>query len=221
MVAAHDRCIVDRSHRVAGGAAAATAEELQAHDRDLPVHANDARAIVANAADGARDMGAVTVVVHRVAVVVDEIVAVDVVDKAVAVVVHAVARNLTRVLPGIGSKVAMGVVDAGVDDSDHDIPRTGGDIPRFECVDIGVVDPTSLSGVVQPPQATQVGVVRRGGLIDHKIRLDVRHTVCGGGPAEDVFRGRARSRQREEALAERLRLPCGVGRTIKQPSAKV
>ena len=67
-------------------------------------------------------MGAVTVVVHRVAVVVDEIVAVDVVDKAVAVVVHAVARNLTRVLPGIGSKVAMGVVDAGVDDSDHDVP---------------------------------------------------------------------------------------------------
>ena len=60
------------------------AQELQRHDRDGPVHAGHARAVVAHGADGAGDVRAVAVVVHRVAVVGDEIVAVDVADEAVA-----------------------------------------------------------------------------------------------------------------------------------------
>ena len=62
----------------------------------------------------------VAVVVHRIAVVVDEIVAVNVVDEAVAVVVFAVAGDFVGVRPDVRRKVAMGVVDAGVEHRHHD-----------------------------------------------------------------------------------------------------
>ena len=71
-------------------------------------------------ADGARHVRAVAVVVHRVGVVVDEVVAVDVVDVAVAVVVEPSAGDLGRVRPDVGGEVGMRVVDAGVDHADDD-----------------------------------------------------------------------------------------------------
>ena len=78
-------------------------------------------------------MRAVVVVVVRVGVVVDEVPAVDVVDVAVAVVVDAVAGDLTGVGPDVGLQVGMVEVDTGVDYCHHDRrvaqrmrPGTGG-----------------------------------------------------------------------------------------------
>ena len=45
-------------------------------------------AVVADGADGAGDVRAVIIVVHRVSIVVDEVIAVDIVNKSVPVVVH-------------------------------------------------------------------------------------------------------------------------------------
>ena len=50
-----------------------------------------------------------------VGVVVAEVPAVDVVDVAVAVVVDAVARDLSRIRPQVGGDVGMEAIDAGVD----------------------------------------------------------------------------------------------------------
>ena len=58
-----------------------------------------------------------------IAVVVDEVPAVDVVDVAVAVVVDAVARDLAGVGPDVGGEVGVVVVDAGVDDARRRLPR--------------------------------------------------------------------------------------------------
>ena len=77
--------------------------------------------LLPRARDDARDVRAVAVVVGGVAVAVDEVGAVDVVDEAVAVVVDAVARHLARVGPQVGREVAMGEVDAGVDHGDGDV----------------------------------------------------------------------------------------------------
>ena len=57
----------------------------------------DADAVVAARGDDARHVRAVAVVVCRIAVAVDEVGAVDIVDEAVAVVVDPVARHLARV----------------------------------------------------------------------------------------------------------------------------
>ena len=75
------------------------------------------------------------VVVHRIAVVVDEIVAVNVVDEAVAVVVVAVAGDFVGVRPDIRRQVAMGVIDAGVEHGHHDLGASGADVPGIGRVD--------------------------------------------------------------------------------------
>ena len=108
------------------------AEDLDRHDARAPGEAGDADAVVAAGRDDARDVRAVAVVVGGVAVAVDEVGPVDVVDDAVAVVVDAVAGHLARIGPQVGREVAMGEVDAGVDHGHGDVaardlrPRAGG-----------------------------------------------------------------------------------------------
>src|SRR5262249_9769888 len=119
---------------------------------------------VADGADGTRDVGAVALVVHRVGVVVDEVVAVDVIHVAVVVVVDAVAGDLARVGPDVGGQVGVGVVHAGVEDGDDHTTGAGGDVPRLGGVDVGVRGAAGLPGVVQAPHRGEVRVV--GDLVD-------------------------------------------------------
>ena len=75
-------------------AAAVGAEHADDHQPGAPGDAGDPDAVVAAGADDAGDVRAVAVLVGRVAVAGDEVVAVDVVDEAVAVVVDPVAGDL-------------------------------------------------------------------------------------------------------------------------------
>ncbi|MCZ7641096.1 MAG: hypothetical protein M5U12_36605 [Verrucomicrobia bacterium] len=90
------------------GGFALVVEGLDGHEGDLPANPGDADAVVADGADDAGDMGAVGVVVHRIAVLADEVVAVDVIDVAVAIVIEAVARDLAGVDPDVGFQVGGG-----------------------------------------------------------------------------------------------------------------
>ena len=155
----HHGGVVQRRDRGARGAAAAGVEELQPHDRDLPVHARDSGAIVADRADGAGHVRAVRVVVEHVGGVVGEVPTVDIVDIAVAVVVDAVTRRLAGVAPDVRREIGVVVVDAGVDHGDDHGPRSGGDIPRRRGIDVGVGKPACLPPVVEPPQAAEGGIV--------------------------------------------------------------
>jgi hypothetical protein len=108
------------------------AEDLDRHDARPPGQAGDAHAVVAARRDDARDVRAVAVVVGGIAVAVDEVGPVDVVDDAVGVVVDAVAGHLAGVGPQVRREVAMREVDAGVDHRHGDVaagdlrPRAGG-----------------------------------------------------------------------------------------------
>jgi hypothetical protein len=99
-----------------------------------------------------------------IAVVVEEVVAVDVVDEAVVVVINAVAGDLAGVDPDVGGEVGMGVIDAGVDDGHDDVAAAGGAVPGLGCVDVGVERAAALSGVVQAPQRAELRIV--GDLVD-------------------------------------------------------
>ena len=112
--------VVNSSDRVTR-ISTAWAEKPQGHDGDIPGDASDAVGVVANCPDRARNMGAVSIGVHRIGVVVVEVVAVDVIDVAITVIVDAVAGNFTRVDPDVVGEIRMGVIDAGVDHGDHDI----------------------------------------------------------------------------------------------------
>ena len=74
------------------------------------------RAMNSHASDGASAVSAVAVAVHRISVVGESVVAVHVVDHAVAVIVDTVAGDFAFVDPHIVFEVGVIVVDAGVDD---------------------------------------------------------------------------------------------------------
>ena len=83
--------------------------------------AGHALAVVAHRADDAGDVGAVAIVVHRVAVVGDEIVAVYVAAKSRPAGVG--------IRPDIGGQVGIGVVNARIDHRDDDVVAAGADAP--------------------------------------------------------------------------------------------
>ena len=170
----HHRGVVDRPNRVGDVSPTAAGEELQPHDRPGPVHADHAGAVVAGAGDGPGNVSAVAVVVHRVAVVVDEVVSVDVVDEPVAVVVDSVSGNLAGVGPDVGGQIDVIVVHARVDHSDHDVAASGGDVPGFCRVDVGVGRTAGLTRVVHPPERRDELVV------GHRLQLlhDVQFVTC-------------------------------------------
>ena len=62
-------------------------EHLQCHHRRLPIDTSNAFPVVADSGNRTRDVRAVVMIVARVAVPVYEVVAVDVIDVAVAVVI--------------------------------------------------------------------------------------------------------------------------------------
>ena len=105
-------------------------------------------------------MRAVVVVVHGIAVVVDDVAPTAVVDDAVVAVVDAVggaSRTIRLVEEDVG--IAAGVrelrvvlVDARVDHDDHDRVAPGRLNPGVGRVDVGVGHPTRLGGVPEPPQ---------------------------------------------------------------------
>src|SRR5262249_9210453 len=137
----------------------------------------------------------VGVVGHRVTVVVDEVVTVDVVHVPVAVVVDAVPRDLVRVAPDVGDQVRVVVVHAAVEHGDEDVGRAGGDLPRLGGVDVGVRRVAPLAGVVEVPlpDIDGVGRRRRGGDVrEDVVRLRVRHPWVAFQDADQLCGPRGR-----------------------------
>ena len=97
--------VEDGADGVRGRPGPVAAEELQAHQADVPVHADDADAVVADRADRAGDVRPVPLVVCRVVVAVDEVPAAPVVDVAVAVVVDVIRATAAAVLSGVDPRV--------------------------------------------------------------------------------------------------------------------
>ena len=109
-------------------------------------------------------MGAVTVGIAGIVVVPIKIPPVDVIDIAVAVVIDAVSGNLAGVGPDIGGQIRMIDVHTGIDDGHHDIAAAGGHTPGFKRIDVGIIGAVGpvhiLTGVMQPPQAAKIRVIR-------------------------------------------------------------
>ena len=184
---AHGAGVVECARDRGVGRASGCVEHAEADEADLPIDAGHRATVVASRADRAGDVGSVThlhVVVTRVVVVVDEVPAVRIIDETVAVIVDVVgllaATGLTRIRPEVAGKIGMVVIDARVDDRDDHARATGGDIPRFGSIDVGIQGPTGtehrLAGVVQGPEVAETVVVgNRVGTVD-VVRLDELHT---------------------------------------------
>ena len=93
----------------------------------MGLRAGDAETISLRGGNGSGHVGAMVPGVGHGAGVQREVVAVDIVDEAVAVIVAQVAGDLAGIGPQVGREIRMGDIHAGVDDADHHFAggRTG------------------------------------------------------------------------------------------------
>ena len=147
---------------------------------------------------------------------VPEVPAVRVVDEAVPVVVHAVARRLAGVGPDVAGDVRNGPPPRRCPPRRRPSPRPGW-YPRLERVHVHARHaglPSTVWPVFEAPELAEVGVVaRRGPTLDRQVRLGPLHPVrCSRARAAaralPPFR-RSTCVEERRAAQERLQLPRG------------
>ena len=199
--------VADRGDRRVDLAAAIGRQDFQRQDRGIPGDPDDADPVVPRRRDRPRDVRSVAVVVLHVVRAGGEIPAVDVVDVAVAVVVHAIGRDLAGVGPDASGQLGMIQVDAGVEHGDDRGGAPRRDAPGFGGVDIHV------PGVVEPPELADHRIVRderRGDPTGTADRIrPPRARISAGATVADL--GRA-------GLGRSARVPQAASRDDRRPS---
>ncbi|OPZ45718.1 MAG: hypothetical protein BWY92_01952 [Firmicutes bacterium ADurb.BinA052] len=136
---AHLTRIVDSFDSVGIGASAC-AQEFARHDLRFPCNADSASAVVAHGAYSAADVCSVTVdlliVIDRI-VVVEEIPPVHVVYEPVPVVVDAIVRYFTEIIPDVACQVDVTHLDPSVNYHYENRRCVGTYTPGFRSMDIG------------------------------------------------------------------------------------
>ena len=152
-------------------------QHLDAQQADRPVHARDAGAVVAHRSDYPGDERAVSVVVHRVRPVVDQVPA----DVAVLVATD------------VGGQVLVFVVDAGVEHGDVDPVAAGGRLPRI----LGF-------HVAHAPGRRMLRVVGRSQHLDDVVRGRSLYPRLRANLGQEFVDGLLHRLQLEDALARGL-----------------
>ena len=167
--------ILDAFHGVGRCTGAIGTEEFQCHQTHLPCHADMVPASVGLRANRAGTMRPVVVVIHRIATPVDHVDPEDIVRIAVAIVVDAIAGDLTCIPPHLALKVLVGIADARIDDRHGHVGGTGGDVPCPHRVDILPSGSSRLAGIPESPEEipAKCAVARHGLRGHHVIGLDV------------------------------------------------
>ena len=111
--------VVNASNRVAEGTETLRAQKLATHQSNVPRDTDVRMAIVGGRADGAGDMGAVVIVVERIARPGDRVDPEYIVHKAVAVVINTVAGHFIGIAPHLVRQFLMGITNAGINNR-HD-----------------------------------------------------------------------------------------------------
>src|SRR3954467_1916206 len=123
--------VIEANGGARGETVAVLIKEFAGRDLYSPVHAGYARGVIAGRADDARNMGAVAVVIHRIWIAGrHKIHAVAIVYVAVTIIIHSIAVAIPGVLPRVDAQVGVRVIDARVDDADHNVFAADGKIPR-------------------------------------------------------------------------------------------
>ena len=143
--------IVDRIHGVTHRAGATCVQKLHRHELDVPVDPGHPDRIITNRANGACHVCSVVMVVHRVPIVIGEVVTVDIVHVSVAVIVLPVSRHLCRVDPHVGGQILVSVIHARVDHSHDCLTAARRRFPCSRRVNVGIECPSGLTHVVHSP----------------------------------------------------------------------
>ena len=102
--------VVKAADGIRGIAVAAGIKKFTANDTHIPVNTHHAHGVIALRANGARNMCAVAVVVHRIAGATDSGKTMHVINNAVAVIIDAITRNFSGVCPDIVRQIRVSVI---------------------------------------------------------------------------------------------------------------
>ena len=108
-------------------------------------------------------MSAMALIVKRIAVVVDKVIAMNIINKPVPVVINSVASNLTGIDPHICGQIGVTVINSSVNNRNNDVTRTRTHTPGFGGVNIRVRRATALPRVMEAVEVTVAGIIRAGG----------------------------------------------------------
>ena len=179
--------IIDGENRTGSGPGAGSPQKLECHDPHVPVYAYDTDTVVADGTNGTSTMGTVAMVVIRITIIVDEVVAVDIVDVAIAIIVDSIPRDFAGIHPHVGGEVLMIPVHTRVDDTNDNRPCSSRNVPRFGSINIDIVHTTCLAGVMQTPEAVERRIVGLTVDRNHVVGLGVAH-AWRAAILEDLFR---------------------------------
>ena len=124
--------------------------------------------------------------------------AIHIVREAVALVIQAIAGNLTRVGPFVGHQVRMVQIHAAVHHGHHNVPpqgirAAGGHIPGLRGIHIGVRD------LLQVPHLGELRVVRLHPVLGEMVRLGPAHLGQTAKRAQALLHATTvRQRQQED-----------------------
>ena len=101
--------------------------------------------------------------VHRIGIVAGKIVAMNVINVAIRVIVDPIPCNFAGVSPDVGGQVRVEIVNSAINNRNFRCRTSSEIIPCNIRIDVRIVDPCDtvdqLCGVPQAPHATKVRVV--------------------------------------------------------------
>ena len=128
-------------------------------------NACDANRVIGIGTDRPGNVCTVTALIHGVTIVAVEVIAVDVIDKAIAIIIDTVTSNFTKVSPHIVGQIRMIPLNALIDDCNNEVGIACLNAPGFHNVHIGVGNTggsvNRLAGVFDGVDQTIILVIGR------------------------------------------------------------
>ena len=146
---AHGYGILNATHNGRRIAEAISTEGLKRHNLDFPVDPGHTNRIVTHTANRTGAMRTVIMIVNRVAIVIVEVITVNVINVSVTVIIYAVSGRLTVVAPHVICQIFMRVFHARINHSHHNASRTDLIIPCQWCMNLLHAPKLAVSWIIR------------------------------------------------------------------------
>jgi hypothetical protein len=160
-------------YNVTGEATVGT-KNFQRHNLNLPTNAGHTDAIVSHAADCPGTMRSMVNIIHRITVIVIEIISIDVIYVTISIIIHAsLTVKFRRIGPHIGGQIRVGIVHTGINHRHHNLTTSLLDAPSFRRINIRIGRSACLAGIVHSPQLTKRRIIGNRLYAPDVVRLSI------------------------------------------------
>ena len=164
----HHHGIVEGPDGIRCGTAVGS-KKFQRHDLGVPIDPGNSNPVVPNRSNGSGTVGTVTVIIHRIRIVIGKVISVNVVHVAIFVIIETVTGNFAAVDPHVIAQIGMVVIHTGIKDRNDGSTCSGERIPRFWRVDIRVGHTACLARVVHAVKHWECLIIRDLGRTNNSV----------------------------------------------------